>query len=80
VVINGIVFAASTGSSSVLYAFDGSTGKELFNSGSTITGGLAHSGAISGSAGQLYLSTADSTLYAFGIPLVPPDLAAKTKN
>jgi len=79
-VINGIVFAASTGSSSVLYAFDGATGRELFNSGSTITGGLAHSGAISGSAGQLYLSTADSTLYAFGIPLVAPDLAARTKN
>jgi len=80
VVINGIVFAASTGSSSVLYGFDGETGKEVFNSGSTITGGLTHSGAISGSAGQLYLSTADSTLYAFGIPLVPPDLADKTKN
>jgi hypothetical protein len=80
VVINGIVFAASTGSNSVLYAFDGATGKELFNSGSTITGGLTHSGAISGSAGQLYLSTADSTLYAFGVPLVPPDLAAKTTN
>jgi len=80
VVINGIVFAASTGSNSALYGFDGATGKELFNSGSTITGGLTHSGAISGSAGQLYLSTADSTLYAFGIPLVAPDLAAKTTN
>jgi hypothetical protein len=80
IVINGIVFAASTGSSSVLYGFDGETGKELFNSGSTIAGGLTHSGAISGSAGQLYLSTADSTIYAFGIPLVAPDLAAKTRN
>ncbi len=80
VVIDGIVFAASTGSNPVLYAFDGASGKELFNSGSTITGSLAHSGGISASAGQLYLSTADSTLYAFGIPLVPPDLAAKTTN
>jgi hypothetical protein len=80
VVINGIVFAASTGPSSVLYGFDGVTGKELFNSGSKIAEPLARSGAIAGSAGQLYLSTADSTLYAFGIPLVPPDLAAKTTN
>ncbi|HVW09776.1 MAG TPA: hypothetical protein VHC90_14405 [Bryobacteraceae bacterium] len=80
VVINGFVFAASTGSGSTLYGFDGVTGKEVFNSGSTIQGSLTHSGEISGSAGQLYLSTADSTLYAFGIPLVPPDLAAKTKN
>jgi hypothetical protein len=80
VVINGIVFAASTGSGSVLYGFDGVTGKEMFNSGSTITEPLARSGAISGSAGQLYVSTADSTLYVFGVPLVPPDLAAKTTN
>jgi hypothetical protein len=80
VVINGIVFAASTGSGSVLYGFDGVTGKEIFNSGSTISGPLTRSGSIAGSAGQLYLSTSDSTIYAFGIPLVSPDLAAKTKN
>jgi hypothetical protein len=82
IVVNGIVFALASGAGSkpaVLYALDGATGKELFNSGSTITGPVS-SGALSASAGQLYLATADSTFYTFGVPLVPVNLQQKTKN
>jgi hypothetical protein len=80
IVVNGIVFTAATGSGStpaVLYALDGATGKTLFNSGSTITAPISHSSGLAASAGQLYLATTDSTIYAFGVPLVPPALAAK---
>lgn len=82
IVINGIVFSAASGAGSkpaVLYALDGATGKELFNSGSTMTAAALHSGGLAASAGQLYISTADSTIYAFGIPLVSPDLAKKVQ-
>ncbi len=82
IVINGFVFTAASGSSAkggVLYALDGLTGKELFNSGTTIAGPIPQTSGLAGSAGQIYLSTADSTIYAFGIPLVPPDLAKKVQ-
>lgn len=52
----------------VIYALDAITGKELWNSGSTITS-FAHGGAISGSMGQIYLTTYDGTIYAFGFPM-----------
>jgi hypothetical protein len=82
IVINGFVFTAASGSGAkggVLYALDGVTGKEMFNSGSTIAGPIPHSSGLAGSAGQIYVSTADSTIYTFGIPLVPPALAEKNK-
>ena len=82
IVINGIVMTAASGAGSkpaVFYALDGATGKELFNSGSTITAPTGRGSALAGSAGQVYLSTNDSTIYAFGIPLVPPDLAKKVQ-
>ena len=70
-IINGVVFATSGGNAqhpAVLYALDGESGKELWNSGSTIT---SYSRTpVSGSASQVYLSTADSTLYTFGYELV----------
>ncbi len=80
IVVNGIVFTAAPGvpgKSAVLYALNGETGKELFNSGTTIAGSIPRLSGLAASAGQLYLSTADNTVYAFGIPLVPPDLAKK---
>jgi outer membrane protein assembly factor BamB len=50
----------------VLYAFDSSTGKELFSSGTTMPGWTHFSGiAISG--GRIYVTTYDSTVYAFGL-------------
>jgi hypothetical protein len=80
IVVNGIVFALSGGSAAkpaVLYGLDGKTGKEIWNSGTTITGVVLPTGGMSESASQLYLATADSTIYAFGIPIVSPALAAK---
>lgn len=80
IVVNGIVFAVSGGSAAkpaVLYALDGKTGKELWNSGTTIAGYVLPTGGLSESASQLYLATADSTIYAFGIPIVSPELSAK---
>lgn len=51
----------------VLYALDGATGKEIWNSGRTITS-FARAG-LSAGAGQVYVVTYDNTLYAFGIPM-----------
>jgi outer membrane protein assembly factor BamB len=51
----------------VLYALDAATGKDLWNSGRTITS-FARAG-LSAGAGQVYLVTYDSMLYAFGIPM-----------
>ena len=49
----------------VLYALDGSTGKELWSSGRTITG-FSHSGGLAFGGSKVYVSTHDGTLYAFG--------------
>jgi outer membrane protein assembly factor BamB len=66
--INGVVFAASGGSSpAVLYALNGSTGNELWNSGSTIASFAR--GGLAGGGGQVYLGTDDGSLYAFGFPM-----------
>jgi hypothetical protein len=51
-----------------LYALDAKTGKELWNSGRTITASVQGIGP-SGQDGQVYVVAADGTLYAFGIPL-----------
>jgi outer membrane protein assembly factor BamB len=70
-IVNGVVFAASGGDAqhpAVVYALDGTTGKELWNSGATITS-FARTG-ISGGSSQLYLGTYDSMVYAFGFPLI----------
>jgi len=71
-IVNGVVFAVSGGDgqhAAVLYALDGATGKDLWNSGTTITS-YARTG-VSGGSSQLYLGTHDSTVYAFGYPLAP---------
>lgn len=68
-IVNGVVFAAAGGeSSAVLYALDGATGKELWNSGTTITS-FVRGGALSGGGGQFYLGAHDGTFYAFGFPM-----------
>lgn len=68
-VINGVVFTVSTGDApAVLYAIDGLTGKELWNSGKTIAGSV-RGGGLSGGGSQLYLETTDGNLYAFGFPI-----------
>jgi hypothetical protein len=55
-------------SHAVLYALDGLTGKELWSSGTQITS-FTRGGALAGGVGQIYLTTYDSTLYAFGFPM-----------
>ena len=71
-VINGVVFAASRGqrsTPSVLYAFDGATGKELWNSGKTISSFVPHNGGLSAGGTQVFLTTYDGTIYALGFPI-----------
>lgn len=50
----------------VLYALDASTGKELWNSGKTITSFSPHTAGLAMSTGQVYVVTYDNTIYAFG--------------
>ena len=58
--------AAQHTGNAVLYAFDSSTGKELFSSGTSMPGWTHFSGlAISG--GRIFVTTYDSTVYAFGL-------------
>ena len=52
----------------VVYALDAVTGKELWNSGTTVTS-FAHGNAIAGGMGQIYLTTYDGTIYTFGFPM-----------
>jgi outer membrane protein assembly factor BamB len=59
---------AQRSSRAVLYALDGTTGKELWNSGTTIAS-FTRGGALSGGVGQIYLGTHDGTFYAFGFPM-----------
>jgi hypothetical protein len=71
IVVNGVVFALKTGSASspaVLYAFDGSSGKELWNSGKAITS-YVRSTALWSSNAQVYVATQDGTVYAFGFAM-----------
>jgi outer membrane protein assembly factor BamB len=51
----------------VLYVLDGTSGKQLWTSGTTITS-FARAGLAAG-GGQVYVVTYDNHLYAFGIPM-----------
>ena len=59
---------AQRSSPAVLYALDGQTGQELWSSGTAITS-FTRGGALSGGVGQIYLTTYDGTIYAFGFPM-----------
>ena len=50
----------------VLYAFDMTTGKELYSSGDTMPG-WTHFSGISISGGKVFVTTWDSNVYAFGV-------------
>lgn len=50
----------------VLYALDAFSGKELWNSGKTITSFAPHSAGLAVSTGQIYVVTFDNTIYSFG--------------
>jgi outer membrane protein assembly factor BamB len=76
-IMNGVVFAVANGapeplskggrrsSAAVIYAFDGSGGKELWNSGKVMAAS-AHHGRLSGGGSQIYVGTDDGNFYAFG--------------
>lgn len=51
----------------VLYALDGATGKQLWNSTTSIRSFVR--GGLVAAAGQVYLVTYDNSLYAFGVPM-----------
>lgn len=50
----------------VLYAFDSTTGKQLYSSGDTMPS-WTHFSGISIASGRVYVTTFDSNVYAFGI-------------
>jgi glucose dehydrogenase len=76
IVVNGVVFALSTGqpaaaggtgSAAVLHAYDGVSGKALWNSGRSMTT-VASPGSYWSALSQVYVGTSDGTVYAFGFP------------
>jgi outer membrane protein assembly factor BamB len=70
IIINGVVFALAGGSANanaVLYALDPASGRDLWSSGQTITS--TASADMAAGTGQVFVVTADNTVYAFGIPL-----------
>jgi len=69
-VINGVLFAASSGTRTapaVVYAIDAASGRDLWNSGKTITSSVR--GGLSGGQGNVYVPGSDGTLYAFGFEI-----------
>ncbi len=71
IIVNGVVFAAASGrpnSGATLYAFDGITGRELWNSGSKMTSPITPNG-LWASNSQVHAATLDGTVYAFGFAL-----------
>jgi outer membrane protein assembly factor BamB len=57
---------AQTKGNATLYAFDALTGKELYSSSKAMSS-FTHLGGLALSDGRIYVSTHDSTLYAFGL-------------
>lgn len=82
IVVNNVVFALSTGEKrgkdaratasasepAVLFALDGANGKDIWNSGKSITS-FSGSGGLSSGGSQIYVQTYDGTLYAFGVAI-----------
>jgi hypothetical protein len=71
IIVNGVVFALATGQSgsrpspAMLHAYEGVTGKALWNSERTMTA-AASAGSFWSATGQAYVGTQDGTIYAFG--------------
>ena len=77
VITSGVVFALSAGSYSAderpmgsghatLYALDGTTGKEIYSTGSQVSAPANLTG-LAVANGRVYFTTSDNTLFAFGI-------------
>jgi outer membrane protein assembly factor BamB len=58
---------ARLSSTAILYALDAATGKDIWNSGKTVTSFVSGTG-LSSTPGQVYVVTSDSTVYGFGMP------------
>jgi outer membrane protein assembly factor BamB len=58
---------ASLSGHAQIYVLDGATGKELWNSGDTITS-FNHFSGITVANGKVYMGTYDGELYCFGLP------------
>jgi outer membrane protein assembly factor BamB len=72
VIVNGVVFAVAGGNRAahaVMYALDGLTGRELWNSGNAITSFAPRSAGLAAGGSQVYLGTNDGTLWAFAFPI-----------
>lgn len=71
VVVNGVVFALDGGSAAgaaKLFAIEGTSGRELWNSVDSIaTAARGH--ALSSGPGHVFVTTADSSVLAFGFPM-----------
>ena len=74
IIVNGVVFTLATGLPStatgrgtpaVLHAYEGATGKRLWNSGKAMTTS-ASPGSMWSGLGQIYVGMQDGTLHAFG--------------
>jgi outer membrane protein assembly factor BamB len=72
IVVNDVVFVASAGrapsTGAVLYALNGTTGAELWNSGAKIASPMSPRSFWTGSS-QVYAGAIDGTVYAFGYPM-----------
>jgi hypothetical protein len=79
IVVNGVVFAAGTGpqGNAVLYALDGSTGREFLNTGNAMT--AAPKGALSAQFSTVYVQTADNVLWSLGFPQDKEDYGALSR-
>ena len=70
VITSDVVFALSAGSSpsghATLYALDALTGKELYSTGNQVAA-LGNLTGMSIANGRIFFTTADNTLYAFGV-------------
>ena len=65
IIVNGVVFTLATDAPAVLHAYEGATGKRLWNSGKAMTAS-ASPGSMWSGLGQIYVGMSDGTLHAFG--------------
>ncbi len=75
-VANGMVFVLSNGDAgtpAVLYALDGTTGKELYSSGA-MAATFSHPGGVAVANGRVYFTTHDDTVYCLGFSKLNPQL------
>jgi hypothetical protein len=70
IVVNGVVFTASgqANAPATLHALNGSTGKTMWGSGTTMIAPVSGRSLWTGS-GQVYVGTRDGTVYAFGFAM-----------